>query len=318
MIGRAVSVAIGIAITIAAIWYLLTPEVISGFRDVAASANWPALALATLLMAGVQWLRAWRFSVMTFGTLKFPDSALVRIAFQLNFLNFTLPFRLGELGYPMMMRRAYGHPIVASLAILLLARILDLCSVGAIFLTLAAALGLFAPAIGAVPLAMLAILCAISPILLILGARMVAPRIGSSRSTVLTALQPALSQAGAQGAQLTAIGLSFVLWLVFGGIAVIAAEAVTDRVSPAVAMLGAAAGNIAFALPVNGIGGLGASQAAWALVVERAGVPFRDAAISAFALYAVTLAGALLFGGIGFLLALRSPITPRAGKPIPR
>ena len=92
---------------------------------------------------------------MTSGTLALPDWPLVRIAFQLNFLNFTLPFRLGELGYPMMMRRAYGHPIVGSIAVLLLARIFDLFSVGAIFLALASGLGFFAPAVGAAPLAVL-------------------------------------------------------------------------------------------------------------------------------------------------------------------
>jgi len=318
MIRRAVSAALAVAITAAAIWYLVTPEVISGFRGIAATANWPALAFATLLMAVVQWLRAWRFSVMTFGTLTLPEWPLVRIAFQLNFLNFTLPFRLGELGYPMMMRRAYGHPIAASIAVLLLARIFDLFSVGAIFLALAAGLGLFAPAIGGASLAFLALLSALVPVLLVLGAKAAMPMISHSRSAILGALDPALRQAGAQGAQLAAITMSFTIWLFFGAIAVIAADAVTDKLPPAVAMLGAAAGNVAFALPVNGVGGLGASQAAWAFVVETAGVPFSDAAISAFGLYVVTLAGALLFGGIAFALALRSPVKQNAGRPVPR
>jgi uncharacterized membrane protein YbhN (UPF0104 family) len=255
---------------------------------------------------------------MTFGTLKLPEWPLVRIAFQLNFLNFTLPFRLGELGYPMMMRRAYGHPIAASIAVLLLARVFDLFSVGAIFLTLAAGLGLFAPAIGAAPLAVLAILSALAPVLLIVGARAVRRRIGASKHAILSALEPAFAQAGAQHAQLAAIAMSFIIWLFFGAIAVIAADAATSNVPPAVAMLGAAAGNVAFALPVNGVAGLGASQAAWAFVVETAGVPFSDAAISAFALYAVTLAGALLFGGIAFVFALRAPVTQNAGRPVPR
>ena len=110
---------------------------------------------------------------------------------------------------------------------------------------------------------------------------------------------------GAHRAQLAAIGLSFAIWLVFGGLAALAASAVTENVPPVVAMLGASAGNIAFALPVNGIGGLGASQAAWALAVSWAGVPWSDAVISAFALYAVTLVGALAFGGIATIIAAR-------------
>src|SRR5438045_2562059 len=216
MIGRAVSAAVAVAITAAAIWYLLTPEVARDLRGVAVTASWPALALAALLTAAVQWLRAWRFSVMTYGNLSLPEWPLVRIAFQLNFLNFTLPFRLGELGYPMMMRRAYGHPIAASIAVLLLARIFDLFSVGAIFLMLAAGLGLFASAIGAAPLAVLAILSALAPALLVVCTNAVRRRIGPPRHAILSAVEPGLAQAEAQGAQLAAIAMSFVIWLFFG------------------------------------------------------------------------------------------------------
>lgn len=65
-----------------------------------------------------------------------------------------------------------------------------------------------------------------------------------------------------------------------------------------VALFGASAGNLAFALPSNGIGGLGASQAAWLAAVTRAGVSWNEAVVGALALYVVTLASALLFGGI--------------------
>ena len=79
---------------------------------------------------------------MTNDAFALPGWPLVRIAFQLNFLNFALPFRLGELGYPVMMRRAYGQPLAARLGVLLLARLFDLFTVGAIFLFMAAVLGL--------------------------------------------------------------------------------------------------------------------------------------------------------------------------------
>jgi hypothetical protein len=63
-------------------------------------------------------------------------------------------------------------------------------------------------------------------------------------------------------------------------------------------MLGAAAGNIAFALPINGLAGLGPAQAAWVLATTWAGVPREDAMVSALALHAVALLNALLFGGL--------------------
>jgi hypothetical protein len=310
MMRRAVSIGLGIAITAAVVWYLLTPDVLRQFRSVAATASWPALAFATLLTAIVQWLRAWRFAIMTDKTFALPGWPLVRIAFQLNFLNYALPFRLGELGYPVMMRRAYGHPIARSLGVLLLARLFDLFTVGAIFLFLATGLGIAGTGGGSLALFAGAIALALIPIALVFGAQAARPLVGSlpARGQLAAAIEPSLAALGAHRAQLAAIALSFAIWLVFGGLAALAASAVTGDVPSAAAMLGAAAGNIAFALPVNGIGGLGASQAAWVFAVSRAGVAWNDAVISAFALYAVTLVGALLFGALAAVLPPRRSI----------
>jgi hypothetical protein len=320
MIRRAVSVVIGIAIAAAAIWYLLTPEVSRELENLAANANWPMLALATALTALVQWLRAWRFAIMTNTTFALPGWPLVRIAFQLNFLNFTLPFRLGELGYPVMMRRAYGQPIAGALGVLLLARLFDLFTVGAISLFMAAVLGLAGTSAGSLALGAGAAVLAAAPVALVLGAGAARPLLKNlpADGGLARALEPSLTSLGAHHAQLAAIGLSFAIWLLFGGLAALAAAAVTSAVPLAVAMLGASAGNIAFALPVNGIGGLGASQAAWAFAVSRAGVAWSDAVISAFALYAVTLAGALVFGGLASISGVPTKITQDGGMRVPR
>ena len=58
---------------------------------------------------------------------------MVRIACQANFLNFVLPFRLGELGYPVLMQRRYGIRFLHATGVLLLARLFDLAAVGCIF-----------------------------------------------------------------------------------------------------------------------------------------------------------------------------------------
>jgi uncharacterized membrane protein YbhN (UPF0104 family) len=303
MMRRAVSVVLGIAITAAVIWYLLTPDVLREFRSVAAKASWPALALAIALTVIVQWLRAWRFAIMTSRAFDLPGWPLVRIAFKLNFLNYALPFRLGELGYPVMMRRAYAHPIARSLGVLLLARLFDLFTVAAIFLFLAVGLGIGANTAGTLALLGGAIALTFIPVAMVFGAQAARPLLKNlpAQSGLVSAIEPSLAALGAHRAQLAAIALSFAIWLVFGGLAALAASAVAGGIPPMAAMLGAAAGNVAFALPVNGIGGLGASQAAWVFAVSRAGVPWNDAVISAFALYGVTLAGALIFGGVAWI-----------------
>ncbi len=75
------------------------------------------------------------------------------------------------------------------------------------------------------------------------------------------------------------------------------------------ATLAAAATNLAFALPINGIAGLGPAQAAWVLAATRAGVHWNEAVVSALAVYAVVLISALLFGGLALALSgwARSP-----------
>jgi len=302
MIRRAITVVLGVAITAAAIWYLVTPDILHELESVAETASWPWLALAMLVGAAVQWLRACRFQIMTTGHFALPGAPLVRIAFQLNFLNFVLPFRLGELGYPVLMRRAYGQPLLSAAGVLLLARIYDFCTVGAILAAMAAGLGLAPTSSLQAALSAAAALLAIAPVAMVIGARPLSRWLTSAAAAerLPAAFRAASTALAARPAQLAAIALSFGIWLVFGLLAGLAANAVA-AIPPAIALLGAAAGNLAFALPVNGIGGLGASQAAWALVVSKAGIAWTDAVISALAVYAVTFSAAILFGGAAML-----------------
>jgi hypothetical protein len=292
MNGRIASVLLGVVITGAVLWFLITPEVVADLRTVAAVANWWMLTLAVLINPIIQWLRAWRFGMMTHGTLAAPDARLVRISFQLNFLNFALPFRLGELGYPLLMQRAYREPVIRSVAILLLARLFDLCTVTAILLGLAAFVGLGGTPEVTLILWLLAAAFALGPIGLILGWRVLTPLLRRFRLTKEGRLPNA-----SRAAQFAAVAVSFAIWLVFGGMASLTARAVGDAITPATALLGASAGNLAFALPINGIGGLGPSQAAFVAAVTRVGVPWNEAVVAALALYLVTLTGAVLFGG---------------------
>jgi len=289
---RMASLLIGAAITAAALWLLITPEVLKDMRMVAAAANWWMLAVAVLINPAIQWLRAWRFEMLTHGTLSAPDARLVRIAFQLNFLNFVLPFRLGELGYPVLMQRAYGEPLIRSAGILLLARLFDLCTVAAILLGTAALIGLGFTRQTTLVLWVLAAAFALAPFGLVLGGRVATPILKRLRL-----LRDGALPGTSRKAQLAAVGVSFAIWFVFGGMATLTAEAVGDAISPAVALLGTSAGNLAFALPINGIAGLGPAQAAFVAAVTRAGVAWNEAVVAALALYLVTLSGAVLFGG---------------------
>lgn len=316
MIRRLLSALAAAAVTAAVLWLLLSPAVVEALRASLGRANWPALAAALALTGCVQWLRAWRFSVALTGRLRLPEAPLIRIALQLNMLNVLLPFRLGELSFPVMMRRTYGCGVLHATGVLLLARMFDLCAVGAILLGTAAALDLAGGA-GPLLLAGAAAGLALTPMVLIAAGgamRSLVPRIAGIGGTMdrLALGLDAMAQAPARAA---AVVLSFAIWLSFGAAAVLVAAAVTDAVPPLAAMLGAAAGNLAFALPINGLAGLGPAQAAWVAAVTRAGVPWEDAVVSALLLHAVVLVGAVLFGTAALLWGNRKTAALPAKAP---
>lgn len=296
---RLLSVVLAVAVTAVCLWFLLTPEILRSLgRMVAEARPWPILA-AFVLGALVQWLRAWRFAVMTTGRLALPGAGLVRIAFQLNGLNFVLPFRLGELSYPILMRRHYGYSLLHSAGVLLLARLFDLATVGSILVGAAALLQVPA-GVDRVLLALAALGLAVAPFGVALAGRALQPRIARAPrfGDMGVRLTAGLAAIGERRVALAAVALGFAIWLVFGLAAILVASAVVATVSPGAAMLGAAAGNIAFALPVNGIAGIGPAQAAWVVATMWAGVPRDDAVISALALHAVVLTNAIVLGAL--------------------
>jgi hypothetical protein len=303
---RLLSAVLALAVTAVCLWLLLTPDILKALGRVAGEARPLPILVAFVLVALVQWLRAWRFSVMTAGTLALPDMGLVRIALQLNFLNFVLPFRLGEFSYPVLMRHRYGHDLLYSAGVLLVARLFDLATVVSILLGAAAVLRLVGGA-GDALLALGALGCGLAPFgLTLLGKalrpHMARPGVGNA----VAKLTAGLDAIGDRRLGLAAVGLGFAIWLLLGVAAILVAGAVTTTVPAAAAMLGAAAGHVAFALPINGIAGIGPPQAAWVAATTRVGVAWDDAVISALALHAVVLTNAIVLGAIATSADARS------------
>jgi hypothetical protein len=309
------SFCLALAMTAACLWFLLTPDVLDTLGRVGGNVRPLPIAVAFSLVAAVQWLRAWRFAVMTNGTPALPGKVLVRIAMQLNFLNFMLPFRLGELGYPMLMRHHYGHSLLQSAGVLLLARLFDLSTVVCILFGAAAALHL-ATGIGQLALVLASAGAGLAPFgFVLLGGALRPvlirlPRIGDAAARLTAGLEALRTHRTG----LTAVMLGFAIWLLFGLAAILVSGAVNATVPPAAAMLGAAAGNLAFALPINGIAGIGPSQAAWVAATTRANVPWDDAVISALALHALVLANAILLGAAAIIPELSRRLSAAADR----
>ena len=78
-------------------------------------------------------------------------------------------------------------------------------------------------------------------------------------------------------------------------------------------MLANAAASLAFAIPVNGLAGLGPPQAAWATVLHLTGVAWEPAIVTALICHGVLLSGALIVAATTFVLpGWRPPLRDRA------
>jgi hypothetical protein len=305
---------LALLVTALCLWVLLTPATLQALSRAFLDARLLPLIIAFVLVVLVQWARAWRFSIMTTGVLALPSWLFLRIALQLNFMNFVLPFRLGELSYPVLMKHHFEHGLLHSAGVLMLARLFDLAAVLAMLLGAAAVLGLGGGSVGNTALVLGAAACGLAPFALLLGGHALRPRIKQlphlgSAAAKLTAGLDALRD---RTAAMSAVALGWAIWLLLGAAAILVAGAVTATVSPPAALLGSAAGSIAFALPVNGIAGIGPAQAAWVAATTHIGVPWDDAVVSSLALHAVVLMNAVVLGALASIpdLAGRRRVEP--------
>jgi hypothetical protein len=299
---RSLSVVLAVAVTAVCLWFLLTPDVLQSLRRIGTDARPLPIVAAFLVCTLVQWLRAWRYSMMTSVHLNLPDAAMVRIACQANFLNLALPFRLGELGFPVLMQRRYGIGFLHATGVLLLARLFDLAAVGCILLASAWSLGIIPGALELVATAG-ALVLAVAPFGVALAGQALRPHLVRLPyvGNIAGPLSAALDALGDARTRLAVVAVGFAIWLALAWMAILVAQAVVDTVPAMAAVLGGAASSVAFALPINGIAGIGPTQAAWVAATVQAGVPWDDAVISALALHAVVLVNAAVLGGLAML-----------------
>ncbi|MGI9510125.1 MAG: lysylphosphatidylglycerol synthase transmembrane domain-containing protein [Geminicoccaceae bacterium] len=296
---RLTSTMLALLVSAVVLWWLLADGAGEALVQALATAHlWP-LVLGSMIAIVIQMIRAWRFAILNAGSMDLPSWTMIGIASKLVLLNFLLPFKLGELGFPLMMKRAFGTPFSRGAGILILCRLLDFGVVAAIILVTAA--WLLDPAIhgwnpwlvSLVGLAVLAgplLLADLLPWLRRLLVRW--PRIAG--------LAEQLSHGAAimhpPGRRLSIFALTLSIWFAHAVIAWLAAIAVmADPGFPSMAMASAAS-NLAFALPISGVAGLGPPQAAWATMLHLAGHDWPLSVTTALLCHGVLLTTLSLFG----------------------
>ncbi|MGE5505893.1 MAG: lysylphosphatidylglycerol synthase transmembrane domain-containing protein [Actinomycetota bacterium] len=265
----------------------------------------PWLVAAGATLVPITGLRAWRFSLLLWRRRSAPPMGMCRIVAFMLFFNLILPFKTGELSFPILARRAYDIPLGTSLGALVLVRVLDLLSVVAIggLATLALSQPMPPWVDGA---AVLGAVCV--PLLL---AMPFADRLGSAVGRGLTGLPPRLLNIAKElHAGLRAVrewpdyalllGLTLAIWLMQFVVAWMTLQAIGAH--PFIhAVLASCAASVAFAFPVNGVASVGPLQAAWSAALSIVGTNWEQAVASAFLWHAVMLVETSLFAGLAAL-----------------
>ncbi len=314
---RVVSVGLALAITGLVFAWLLRDGAAQAFVSAVSRADPGLLALAALLAIAIQGMRAWRFAILADGRLSPPSRGMMSIATRLILLNFILPFKLGELGFPVMMRKAFGMPLAQSAGILILCRLMDVTVVLSILLSMAALL-LTSDVLGwrGEILAVIGLMMLILPMVII----DLVP--GFQRWLRFSPRLHGLAEQLGRGARMilpwteriAVFFLTCFIWLSHALIAYLTALSIQAGIALAPLAMASAASNLAFALPINGIAGLGPPQAAWATMLHLAGTDWDPAVATALLCHGLLLVTVSLWGVIDYLWEIMAPPQPALEK----
>jgi hypothetical protein len=304
-------------VTVAALAWLMTRPTFGAALDLLQHARIQPLLLALALIPVLQWLRALRFSVVLSRAPRAPCRTLFKLTAQLSALNLALPFKVGDFSFPLLAQRALGVGAIHAATTMLWCRLCDLCVVcsllllyGALALLPASATAGRALMVGA-GVALLLAPRGARHALGMLARGALARRLSGGFADSLRRLRDLGPQ------QRFCLPLTLAIWLTHGWIGYLAALAVADDLTFVAAGFAGAASNLAFALPITGVAGLGPPQAAWSASLQLAGASWEAGVASALMAYGCLLAGslltaaaALLFPAPGLRLAAASPAEP--------
>jgi hypothetical protein len=314
--------AAALAVTVVSLRLLLPPESRHEFLASVRAADWRLLAAALLLNPVVQFFRAWRFGLFLERREGPPGLPLFRISVLLLFFNYLLPLRMGEATFPILVKREYGTGMTTSIGFLALTRVLDLVAVvlaggvaGFLVLGSGTALGRLSG------LAVVGAACILAAVIVLarLSARAAHrmlsgwPRVERFTGRLLEGLH----LLGEPRRYAIFLGLTAAVWLAQYVVCLLVLSAVAPGSGFGRAVIAGSAGMLSFALPVNGVAGIGPMQAAWAWALAQVGVGWATGVASGLLLHGVFLLGAVTVAGIVALVSVRDRSVPAPGDTTP-
>lgn len=260
--------------------------------DALASGTMAPQLLAFALALSLPFWRGARLRRLVPRALAAPRGALTRIAAEVLLWSFVLPFKLGELSFPWLLNRRLGLPVGETVAIFLLIRFTDLAAmVGLTALALAAT--------GWTPIAHLEWALVAGGLVLLAspyGVIALAARVRGRAKGTLGNLLAGAAHARSAGAMLWMLMTTLGLWFTHAAIVWLVLGAHDLDIGVAWSVVTSTASNLAFALPLPSVLGLGPQQVAFTSVAEIAQAPPAASVAAAFGTYVVLAAAAILCG----------------------
>jgi uncharacterized membrane protein YbhN (UPF0104 family) len=292
-----------IAVTALAVHLLLTDELIEQLRSLVELVKPLPLLGAAALSATIQYMRGWRFGILLHGEARPAGLALFRISALLTFFNYALPFRTGEASFVVMAQRAFNTRLITGASILVVTRILDLVTIagaGGLAVALAipdrpvwTAIGIVV-AVGAAGVLLVAPMLARLPLVQLISRKGRWPRLRSLAEGIVAGL---VHLDGRHQYRVFAV-LTVAIWVAQAAIGYICMSQVLPETTFAASLLAVSAATFTFSLPVNGVGGVGPAQAAWAFALTFAAYEWSPALTSGLLNHAVLVASATLLAAL--------------------
>jgi hypothetical protein len=299
--------AAAIAVTVVCLSFVDTGEMAVTLRRLLPRIQLLPLLLVLPLRLAVNQVRSARFALAL--GVRGPGTAarMGRICALLLLLGYALPFKLGELSFPVLARRTLRTPYATSLGALAYSRVTDLMmvfSLGGFALAALRRPEALALARLALPVAWVASLALVFMPALVHAAHAVGRRL--TRAPRLLDLLDHLFQgchAVASPVRHTAyLAMTLVLWGLQAVSGLLTMRAMGAGGSLLDGLLASAGAAVAFALPVTGVAGVGPAQASWAYALTLDGWQWEAALANAFVAHAALVASAVVIAVAAVLL----------------
>ncbi|MBX3183877.1 MAG: flippase-like domain-containing protein [Polyangiaceae bacterium] len=300
------------AVTALLLYWMFDRETLSTLRASLSTAKWGYVVLTLLLLPLLQWARAWRYQLLLSGKLTRPPFELFRIGAYLVLLNYVLPFKMGEASFPLLASRKLGVSLGHAAGVLVVTRVVDMLAVlalgaGCALVVLPSFGGFGRPTLWLVLVGAVLALIALPMVARLMhrfASRLLRrfPRVIQLLDRLLQGITPLASPKNHLAMALS----TAVVWLIQSALAVSAVAALASI--PLMEVLFANAASIlAFAVPINGVMGLGPPQAAWVVALKEIGQPHELAVSTALLLHGCSVTGAAILAGLVALVPPQAP-----------